>query len=226
MHLKSKMLIGEEIKRTNNKKGGEKMKAKALMILLAGILVLTCASAAMAASYPVPVSAIVPAFTLTGVTVSRITPDGADVDLLEDWNPAPGGSVNFGTLTVDAVYKIFRPQDSCYYAVDVTAIKNNGALTITHNRTSVASGGNNLDNKINVSFTASDGITDTLIGSKMSFGGSDGQSFTANSGALAGKWLRIYYGLGTGLGDAVGVVPVPLTQPIGTYSGSITITIV
>jgi len=39
-------------------------------------------------------------------------------------------------------------------------------------------------------------------------------------------WLRIYYGIGTGSGDVTGVTPVTLAQPVDTYSGSVTLTLV
>jgi hypothetical protein len=66
---------------------------------------------------------------------------------------------------------------------------------------------------------------------KVSFG--DSQNIAYTKAQLAGGWLRIYYGVGTGevdsvtkLGkDAPGVTPIGLDTPAGTYTGSVTLTL-
>jgi hypothetical protein len=61
--------------------------------------------------------------------------------------------------------------------------------------------------------------------SKFSFANSNSKAFT--KAQLAGGWLRIYYGIGTGEAgkDAAGVTPIGLDTPAGTYAGSVTITL-
>ena len=202
----------------------EVVKMKNILICMIFVVVALCVTNAFAAtSQTVNVNATVP--TMAGgliVTVSKVTGT--------DWTPAT--SISFGTLTWDPVNSIFLP--ASYFAVDVGVTENSGsAWTVTHTRTSLAGNGTNLDNKVNVSFNKQ---TSSAVGtelSKFSFGLSNSKAFT--KAELAGGWLRIYYGVGTGgtvgnvVGgtpiDASGVTPIGLDTPAGTYTGSVTITL-
>ncbi|MDD5409777.1 MAG: hypothetical protein PHC71_06770 [Candidatus Omnitrophica bacterium] len=140
---------------------------------------------------------------------------------------SPASSLSFGTLALDPVNNIYTTADQSYYAVDVGVVDNTATIwTVTHTRASMISGANNLDNKVNVSFVKQTSSTVSSPLQKVSFNNS--QSIAYDRTALAGGWLRIYYGLGTGdpaNPDATGVTPIGLDTPAGTYSGSVTITL-
>ncbi|MDD5120490.1 MAG: hypothetical protein PHR84_04195 [Candidatus Omnitrophica bacterium] len=191
---------------------------KNILICMIFVVVALCATNASAAtSQTVNVNATVP--TMTGglsVTVSRVTGDV--------WTSAT--AISFGTLVWDTVNKIFLP--SSYFAVDIGVTDNSGtAWTVTHTRTSLArSAGGNLDNKVNVSFVKQTSSTASTDLQKVSFGNS--QSIGYTKAQLAGGWLRIYYGIGTGdptKPDAPGVTPIGLDTAAGTYNGTVTITL-
>ena len=149
------------------------------------------------------------------LTVSRITPGTPDV-----WVPAT--EVDFGTLTHDATNHIFRA--AAFYAIDVGVVDNTNAWTLSHARTSLKMDAtNNLDDNVNVAFVKQTSGTAGAELSKFSFNNSNGKSFT--KAQLDGGWLRIYYGVATGSGDATGVVPVPEIKPSGSYQGTITLTL-
>ncbi len=182
-------------------------------------------SAWAAVSVPITVNATVP--TVTGgltATVSKV--------IGTVWTTAT--SISFGTLVLDPVNKIFAPSDKSYFAVDVGVADNSGTVwTVTHTRTSLASGANNLNDKVNVTFVKQTSSTASTPLQAVSFGNSNNVAY--NKTALAGGWLRIYYGLGTGGGtdpitglpnppDNSGVTPIGLDTPAGTYSGTVTIT--
>ena len=178
------------------------------------VIVALCATNVWAAvSQTVGVSATVP--TVTGglsVTVSKVVGGVFSA----------ASSVNFGTLVLDPVNNIYTTSDQSYYAVDI-GVTDNTVWTLTHTRSSLISGVNNLDSNVNVTFVKQTTTTGTEL-SKFSFGLSDAKAFT--KAALAGGWLRIYYGLGTGsTGDAAGVTPIGLDKPAGTYTGAVTITL-
>ncbi|HPT39710.1 MAG TPA: hypothetical protein PL125_05900 [Candidatus Omnitrophota bacterium] len=176
-----------------------------------------CATSAWAASsQTVTVSATVP--TKTGglsVAISKVTGTV--------WT-ANQTAISFGTLIWDTTNKIFLP--TSYYAVDIGVEDNSGtAWTVTHTRASLASGTNNINNKVNVSFNKQTSSTVSTELQKVSFGNSNSIAYT--KAQLAGGWLRIYYGIGTGEDgkDADGVTPIGLDTPAGTYTGSVTITL-
>lgn len=187
-----------------------------LIACMVFVVVAFCATSAWAASQTVNVNATVPAVTGgLNVVVSKIVGDV--------WTPAT--SMAFGTLVWNATNKIFLPP--MYYAIDVGVTDNTGsAWTVTHTRTNLAGGTTNINNKVNVSFVKQTGdITFTPL-QKVSYGNSNSIVYT--KAALAGGWLRVYYGIGTGdpaKPDALGVTPIGLDTPAATYSGSITITL-
>ncbi|MFH1458664.1 MAG: hypothetical protein ABIG31_05865 [Candidatus Omnitrophota bacterium] len=135
-------------------------------------------------------------------------------------------SIAFGNLAYDTVNKIFTTSDGSYYAVDVGCNSNAADWTIAHTVTSLANGSSNLDTNVNVTFMKqTSDRTGTQMGSILSYAGSGNRSFT--KAQLEGGWLRVYYGLGTGVAgrDAAGVTPVPATKTSGTYSGRVTFTL-
>ncbi len=196
-----------------------KMK-KLLMCAMAAVLVAFCTAGAWAAtSQTINVSATVP--TMTGglsVTVSSVNGTGTPVF-------TPATSISFGTLAWNATNHIFLPAN--YFAVDIGVTDNSTtAWTITHTRTSLAGNGSNLDSKVNVSFNKQTSSTASTELQKVSYGNSQSVSYT--KAQLAGGWLRIYYGVGTGdptKPDATGVTPIGLDTPAGTYNGTVTITL-
>ena len=195
-----------------------------LRICMIFAVVAFCATNVWASSsQTVNVNATVP--TMTGgltVNVSKVTGDV--------WTAAT--SVSFGTLvwhpengTDGKPLNIFLPDS--YYAIDVGVVDNSGtAWTVTHTRTFLANGGNNLNNKVNVSFNKQTSSTVGTELQKVSYGNSNSIAYTKSQ--LAGGWLRIYYGIGTGdpaKPDATGVTPIGLDTAAGTYAGTVTITL-
>lgn len=201
-----------ELKQTTKEVG----KMKNILRCMIFVVVAFCATSAWAASSAtVTVNATVP--TVTGgltVTVSKVTGTV--------WTAAT--SISFGTLVWDTVNSIFLP--ASYFAVDVGVTDNSGtAWTVTHTRASLANGTNNLNNKVNVSFNKQTSSTVATELQKVSYANSNSIAYT--KAQLAGGWLRIYYGVGTGEPgkDAAGVTPIGLDTPAGTYTGSVTITL-
>ena len=143
-------------------------------------------------------------------------------------------SVDFGQLALDTTNNIYRPADGGFYAVDVAVSNNSGTWTVTHTRTDVnLQGGTSpiptLSDKINVTFvkqpgTGVPGSPSTLTNGYVSYANSN--TFAVTSAALGtGFFLRIYYGIASGSGDATGVIPVPATQAAGNYLGQVTLTL-
>jgi hypothetical protein len=204
---------------TRKMKGGEKMK-KCLAILLTVFLCMAFSTTVYAAaSKTINVTASIPQMSGgLSVTVSKVRASD-DTWVQSDANLP----INFETLTFDDTYKIFRA--SYYYAVDVGITDNSGTnWTITHTRTNFQKdASNNLNNCVNVSFMKQVNDTTATQLQKLSYNNSNNVSFTKSQ--LSGGWLRIYYGIATGQGDASGVVPIGLDKPYGTYSGQVTITV-
>ena len=190
---------------------------KKMCICMVFATIVFCATSAWAASsQTVTVNATVP--TVTGglsVGISKVTGTV--------WTDAT--SISFGTLVLDSVNNIFLPD--CYYAVDIGVQDNSGTVwTVTHTRSSLASGTNNLDSKVNVAFNKQTSGTVGAELQKVSFNLSNNIAYTKTE--LAGGQLRIYYGVGAGdpaKPDATGVTPIGLDTPAGTYTGAVTITL-
>jgi len=214
-------------KNNNSKQQSKKevVKMKNILMRMVFVVVAFCATSAWAAaSQTVTVNATVPTVT-GGLTV------GISKVVGEVWT-AGQTSVSFGTL-------VWHPENGTngkplnifmapmYYAVDIGVTDNSGtAWTVTHTRASLAGQGTNINNKVNVSFNKQTSDTVSTELQKVSFGNS--QSIAYTKAQLAGGWLRIYYGVGTGdplKPDATGVTPIGLDTPSGTYTGSVTITL-
>ena len=189
---------------------------------LLGIMVLALALVTptfAAVTKNIAVTATVP--TLSGgmnVTISRIRASDDVWESSSSTNP-----IAFGTLALDSVNNIFT--SSYYYAVDVGVTDNSGTVwTLTHTRTSIANGANNLDSNVNVTFMKQTSATATTTElRKVTYLGSNNIAYTKTQ--LNGGWLRIYYGIATGSGDASGASPIGLDKVAGTYTGQATITL-
>ena len=192
---------------------------KVIVCMLAAVIFAFCTTAVWAATFQtVNVNATVPVMA-GGVTVSiSKVPVVGGVDGTWILNQS---SISFGTLIFDTVNHIFLPDN--YYAVDVGVTDNSTPnWAVTHTRASLGA----LDSKVNVSFVKQTSATAFTPLQKVSFGNSQGVSYT--KAQLAGGWLRIYYGIGTGSlikPDATDVTPIGMDTPAGTYTGSVKITL-
>lgn len=183
------------------------------------VVAFSATSAWASSSQTVNVNAVIPAMAggLT-VTVSKVV----------GTTYTAASAINFGTLVWDTTNHIFLPP--MYYAVDVGVTDNSGtAWTVTHTRTFLANGAYNLNSKVNVSFSKETDPTGVVPGTQLSYVSySDSNSKAFTKAQLAGGWLRIYYGIGTGsltTPDATGVTPIGLDSVAGSYSGTVTITL-
>lgn len=193
-------------------------------VMLVIAMVLSMGNLCFAAqTYPITVTAYIPTVAQAlSVTMTRIDSLGTAAPEDDQWDPWPSTAVDFGTL--DSSYGYFGTP--YYYAVDVGVTDNSGTVwTLTHTRTSMQRDAtNNLNNNVNVTFmkqTSSASTTTQL--SKVSYQNSNNVAY--NKTTLAGAWLRIYYGIATGSGDATGVTVIPIDKPAGTYTGTATITL-
>lgn len=200
------------------------MKSLTARMILITMMVFCLSSLSFAAqSKTITVTAAVP--TISGglnVTVSKIqASDGTW--LVSD----PDLSIDFGTLTRDTTFNIFK--SLYYYAVDIGVTDNTGTVwTITHTRNSIQKDAiNNLDGNVNVTFMQQTNSSTATQLQKLSFANSNNVAYTKTQ--LGSGWLRIYYGIGTGAtgasGDAPGVTPIGVDKPAGTYTGSVVITL-
>ncbi|MCF7908825.1 MAG: hypothetical protein K9L86_08165 [Candidatus Omnitrophica bacterium] len=147
-----------------------------------------------------------------------------DISKIAGANWSPAGNVDFGELWLDSQYNVFRSDFT--YAVDVGITANVPSWTIQHTRTSVVrtGGTETLDQNINVVFVKQTGPQSAIDLNKYSYLNSDGIDYTNLE--LAGGWLRIFYGIGTGdANDAPGVLPIGLDKPAGDYLGQVTLTL-
>jgi hypothetical protein len=186
---------------------------KKLFILGVFLAVAFCAVNAFAAtSQTVNVSATVP--TTNGLSISIHKIVGST------WSDA--SAISFGTLVWNSTNSMFLPADGEYYALDVNVTNNSSSWTVTHTRNSLASGSNNMDNNVNVTFVKATDTDESQL-QKVSFNNSQGVAYAKS--ALSGGWLRIYYGIATGSGDASGVSILGASTVAGTYTGSVTLTL-
>lgn len=193
-----------------------KFYTRALMCLALVLILASVSVADVTDTKTVVVKAEVPQQNSLSVTVSKIV--GSSPWVIKT-------SIDFGKLIFDDVNSIFVPSDGGYYAVDVGVNSNAPSWTLTHTISSVANGSEKLDNNINVSFMkqSTTNPAGTLI-EKVSFASSNNKAYTKATFS-SGQWLRVYYGIATGSGDATGVEPIGATKASGTYTGSITLTL-
>lgn len=193
---------------------------KIFKVILSLVMVLVLNTLCFAAATKtVNVTATVPNMTgVLNVTVSQI--DAITNVWLQSGANLP---IAFTTLDWDSTSNIFRAK--YYYAVDIGVLDNTGTeWLLTHTRSSIQKDAiNNLDNNVNVSFVKQlTSNTDSQL-QKVSYANSNNIGYGKT--ALSGGWLRIYYGIAAGSNDAVGVEPIGIGKPAGTYSGAVTITL-
>ncbi|MCM8782965.1 MAG: hypothetical protein NC909_01010 [Candidatus Omnitrophica bacterium] len=190
------------------------LKTFASVIMCLG-LVSTCLAGSTSTA-PITVKATVPQQSGLQVTISRINVPG------DTWVPGVT-SIDFGTLTYDSTYNIFRA--NCYYALDIGVTSNSLSWTITHTANSIlrSGGTENLNNNVNVVFMKQTSDTSATQIAKVNYAASNG--YTISKSQVSPGWLRIYYGIATGSGDASGVTPIGATTTPGTYQGSIVLTL-
>lgn len=193
----------------------EILMKKTLMAFLAAVVMaqLIVSVALAGETKTIQVKATIPAQNGLNVEISKVTGN--------TWTTAT--AVDFGTLALDPTYNIYKTADGSYYAVDVGVNSNAGTWTVTHSAGSIDNGTANLNNKINVAFvnqTTNGGVTL----SNVSYLASHGKVIN-KANISEGGWLRIYYGLASGTGDAPGVVVIPASQTSGSYAGTITLTL-
>ena len=191
-----------------------------LKLILLTVLMISVASVCFAAATKsITVTAIVPGVAnALNVTVSQVNPVG-NVFL----QSGPNLPIDFGTLAFDSVNSIFTAQ--FYYSVDIGVTNNTGgAWTLTHTANSIQKDAtNNLNNNLNVTFIK---MTTPSVGNvlqNVSYANSNNVALTSTQ--LSNGFLRINYGIGTGSGDAPGVLPITTAKPSGTYSGTVVITL-
>lgn len=212
------------------------MKKRIFLILMAVVLIMSFGSVSFAAQTKnLVVKAVVPTQAQSlKLMVMRVDSKNTETPADDTFEvPVENRAVDFGTVTVDTTFNIYRAR--YYFAVDCAVLDNSGNnWTLTQTKTPVQKDAlNNIDSNINVVFTkmirnldGSETQTDLV---KKSYANSGGQAHTRDQlkdGALQG-WLRIFYGLATGTPatDAPGVVPLPLDKPSGTYQGAVTLTL-
>ncbi len=209
-------------------------------LMMAALFAMPCFAQTTPVNYQV--TATVPTQFGLIVSATSIDANGTPGPSDDIWGtPVPNGNVSFGTLTLDTDNMVFI--SSSYYAVDVAIIANSGWTSLLHSATSVTNGTDNLDNNINVTTIACSIVgTDECATSgttaidiqKLSYTSAMSMTVTPVDVDIdiAGQWLRIFYGLSSGndplnpqYDDNPGVSPVPASQPSGSYTGTITLTL-
>jgi hypothetical protein len=202
------------------KKEVKQMEKNSVMILGFACMVLCIASAGFAAdTATVAVNAAIPQQNGLTVTVSKV--------LVADNSWTPATSIDFGSLTFDNTNSIFTADS--YYAVDVGISSNDADWGVKHTTSSIVNGTETLDNNVNVTFIKQlDAATsDPNPLAYVSFANSNNQEF--RKAAIGTGWLRVYYGIATGnptTPDAPGVTPIGSAKTYGSYTGSVTLTLV
>ncbi|MDD5595919.1 MAG: hypothetical protein PHY94_06740 [Candidatus Omnitrophica bacterium] len=196
------------------------MRKNFLKLVLLTVLMISVASVCFAAATKsITVTANVPGVSSAlNVTVSQV--NASNNVFLQS---GPNVPVDFGTLTLDPVNSIFTSQ--FYYAVDIGVNNNTGTnWTLTHTANSIQKDAtNNLDGNVNVTFVKQTTPSSGTVLQKVSYANSNNVALTSTQ--LTGAFLRIYYGIGTGSGDATGVLPITTAKPSGTYAGTVVITL-
>lgn len=136
-----------------------------------------------------------------------------------------GVGMDFGTL-VKGADNVFR-SDSFFF-IDAPVISNRSGWSITHTRTNFANalGTDNLNSNTNVKFVKVDGGTNVetqLASGFVSYENSNAKIVSNTD--VANGWLRIYYSIAGGSADAPGVNVITTAKPIGTYTGTVTLTL-
>lgn len=182
-------------------------------------LVLGLASVCFAAT--IRIAATVVQSHQMNVTLSRIASVGATPTLVTDLT---GAGMDFGTLVKGTDTNLRSP---VYFYIDAPVVSNKPGWTITHTATDFANGAVNLNLNTNVTFMKVSNLDNSetaLAGNYTSYATAKTRAPIAQSTLTDGR-LRIYYGLANGSGDATGVVLIPSSQAVGSYVGTVTLTL-
>ncbi len=181
-------------------------------------LVLGLASLSFAAT-SIKIAATIGETHQMNVTLSKVL--GTATTVVSD---LAGTGMDFGTLT-KGTDNVFR--SATYFYVDAPVISNKTGWTITHTATDFAnSAGNNLNGNTNVTFVkAITGGEAALTSGGLTSYATAKTRAAITQAELTGGWLRIYYAIAQGSGDAAGVNVITTTQPTGTYVGTVTLTL-
>jgi hypothetical protein len=191
------------------------MKSKLGIAMLALLMVFSLTNLSSAAiTKTVDAQVVIPLTTDFNVSVSKVVGD--------TWTDA--FSMDFGELVYNSAWG--RYTSDCYYVIDVGVMDNSGlAWTISHNRSSIAlNATNNLDSNINVRFITTGGTSAERTLAYVSYANSNAISIPKST-FLPGEWLRIFYGIASDTGNAIGVEPIYLNKLQGTYTGTVTLTL-
>ncbi|MDD5259501.1 MAG: hypothetical protein PHD29_05995 [bacterium] len=188
---------------------------KKFLAMFVAVVVMLAASVAMAAdTKTINLTATIPSSSSMNVAISKVVGTVFTT----------ATSVAFGSLVLDPTFNIFKTSDASYYAVDIGVNSNASAWTVTHAVSSMTNGSATLNNMINVTFMNQASASSGTQLSKVAYSASNGVVIS-KSQITSGGWIRIYYGLATGSGDATGVVVIPATQASGSYAGTVTLTL-
>jgi hypothetical protein len=192
-------------------------------IIILGVVGLVLGLASLCfASTNIRIAATIGETHQMNVALSRVASKGATPTPVSD---LIGTGMDFGTLTEDPTDHNFR--SPVYFFIDAPVVSNKTGWTITHTATDFAnSAGNNLNANTNVTFmkAVTGGETALASGGLISYATAKTRAAIAQS-ELTGGWLRIYYGIAQGSGDASGVSVITTAKPTGSYVGTVTLTL-
>ena len=212
-------------------KGGGFMKIRVLFVCFAVALALCAGGMAFAATtVNVAVKAVVPSSLALTSSIRSAAP-GQD-----PFGPgsADATTIDFGTLTFDTTNNIWVA--SKYFAVFLIATTSGRPYVIQQTNSGIASGASNLNANMLMTpdYQSADKLGTTAQGlipagdsvgpATLSFG-TNKHIYDSTSGLS--RIVRAYYGLATGApGEPTGSAPITTNKLSGTYSGSITFSVV
>ena len=192
-------------------------------IIILGVVGLVLGMAPLSfASTNIRIAATIGETHQMNVGLSRVASAGATPTVVSDLT---GTGMDFGTLIQDPTDHNFRTP--VYFYIDAPVVSNKTGWTITHTATDFAnSAGNNLNTNTNVTFmkAITGGESALASGGLESYATAKTRAAIAQS-ELTGGWLRIYYGLANGTGDATGVSVITTAKPTGSYVGTVILTL-
>ncbi len=193
---------------------------KKIIMLGIAVLVLGIFSASFAATN-IRIAASIGETHQMNVTLSKVV--GAVTTPVTDLT---GTGMDFGALT-KGTDNVFR--SNAFFYLDAPVVSNKTGWTITHTAADFAKDAtNNLNGNTNVKFVKVDNTTnaETQLASNgyISYQTAKTRAAIAQSELTSGR-LRIYYSIASGSGDATGVTVVTTAKPIGSYQGTVTLTL-
>jgi len=203
-----------------------------LILLVGGLFLLSQAAVVSAQTIPLTVSASVPLATGLQLTV---TPVNATTNVFGT-SSTTATTIPFGTLTFNTTLGIYLPAN--YYSIDIGTTGGAGspivAVTYVEGTNPNAVATNGLGTKTTATF-----VTEALSGTSTvetlsSLGKKRLIDLTGTAGQLStipsGSWERVYVGIWTGSttapADPSNGKPFTNTDVGGTYTGTLTFTVV